>query len=186
MTAFLVIGGVGLLLLLVSLIAGDLLDGAFGAVGALDAHSVGGEFLGGDLAGTFLSGAAVSGFLAAFGFAGAGIESATGATPLAISGGLLAGVAVGGLAGWLTKTLMRGGTDATVRSESLVGHRGSVISEIPPHGLGQVGLTVGGQLTRLNARCDRPLPAGTSVVVTAVDSPTAVTVAALSPQDRPS
>jgi putrescine transport system permease protein len=81
--AFMIIGGVGIVLLLVSLIAGEIFDGIF-------------EGVGGDL----FSGAAVAGFLAAFGFVGALTMNSTDSSGLAIGAGLGAGVLVGGLAGW--------------------------------------------------------------------------------------
>lgn len=159
MVAFLVIGGIGILLLLVSLVAGEVFDGLF-------------ESIGGDL----LSGGAVAGFLAALGFVGALILGATDSSGLAIVGGLLAGIAMGALAGWGTKLLSKGGDDATVRSSSLVGHPGTVISAIPAEGYGQVSVVVAGHITQLNARAAEALPAGTAVVVAAVLSPTSVQV----------
>ena len=82
-TVFIGIGAVGLVLLLVSLIAGDLLDGLFDAVGS-------------DL----VSGLSVSGFLAAFGFTGALVLAAGAPSWAAILAGLVAGVAVAAAAGF--------------------------------------------------------------------------------------
>ena len=159
-TAFLVIGGLGLLLLLVSFIAGEFLSGVFDGV------------LGGDV----ISGAAISGFLAALGFVGAPVAQATDNSGAAI----ISGVAAGGLIGWgvgaITRALMQGGDEATVRISTLVGATGTVIGEIPDFGYGQVSLTVAGHITRLNARSPEPIEAGTAVTVTAVLSPTSVQV----------
>ena len=70
MTAFLVIGGIGVVLLLVSLVLGDLLEGVFSG-------------LGGDL----LSGAALSGFVGAFGFTAALAYDASDSTGVAATVG---------------------------------------------------------------------------------------------------
>jgi hypothetical protein len=157
--AFMINGGVGIVLLLVSLVAGEVFDGIF-------------EGVGGDL----FSGAAVAGFLAAFGFVGALTINSTDSGGLAIAAGLGAGVLVGGLAGWGTSYLSKGGDEATVRSSSLVGHSGSVISAVPAEGFGQVSIVVAGHITTLNARSPEPLTAGTPVTITAVLSPTSVQV----------
>jgi membrane protein implicated in regulation of membrane protease activity len=157
--AFMIIGGVGIALLLVSLVAGEVFDGLL-------------EGVGGDL----LSGAAVAGFLSAFGFVGALTLNATDNSGLAIGAGLLAGAAIGGLAGWGTKLLSKGGDEATVRSSSLVGRHGTVITDVPAGGLGQVSVVVAGHITQLNARSTEPLPTGTAVTVSAVLSATSVLV----------
>lgn len=159
MLAFMVIGGIGIALLLVSLVAGEVFDGML-------------EGVGGDL----LSGAAIAGFLAAFGFVGALTLDATGSNGVAIGAGLGAGVLIGGLAGWGTKALSKGGDEANVRSSSLAGREGTVISAIPADGFGTVSVVVAGHITQLNARAPEPMPAGTGVTVTAVLSPTAVQV----------
>ncbi|GAB2678555.1 hypothetical protein [Thalassiella azotivora] len=159
MLAFMIIGGVGIALLLVSLVAGEVFDGLL-------------EGVGGDL----LSGAAVAGFLSAFGFVGALVLNATDSSGLAIGAGLVAGGAIGALAGWGTKLLSKGGDEATVRSTSLVGRQGTVITAVPADGLGQVSVVVAGHITQLNARANEPLPTGTAVTVTAVLSATSVLV----------
>ncbi|MGL5817079.1 MAG: hypothetical protein ACRCYR_05930 [Phycicoccus sp.] len=158
--ALLVIGGVGVLLLAVSLVAGELVDGLF-------------DGLGSDL----LSGLAVAAFLGAFGFVGALTLDATDNAGAAIGVGLAAGVLIGVGTGRATRSLMQGGDNATVRSGALVGLNGSVIDAIPEGGLGQVMVTAAGHLTRLNARADEPIPNGTAVTVVAVLSPTSVKVA---------
>lgn len=156
----LVIGGVGILLLLVSLVLGDLVDGIIDGIGP-----------------DFLSGLAVAGFLAAFGFVGALVLGAGASGPVAIIAGLVAGVAAGAASGYATTRLMRGGDESTVRSARLVGLSGTVVEPVPENGYGMVSVVAAGHITRLNARADGPLPSGTAVVVTGVLSPTAVTVA---------
>ncbi|MBR7743579.1 hypothetical protein KC207_09785 [Phycicoccus sp. BSK3Z-2] len=156
----LAIGAAGILLLVVSLVLGDLVDGVLEGVGP-DA----------------LSGLAVAGFLAAFGFVGALALSAGATGAVAIVVGLLAGAAAGAGAGFLSTRLMRGGDEDTVSSAGLVGLTGSVVEAVPAGGLGMVSVVASGHITRLNARAEEPLPAGTAVVVTGVLSPTSVTVA---------
>ena len=158
MTVFLVIGAVGLVVLLVSLLVGELFDGVFDA-----------------LPGDVLSTSVVAGFLAAFGFAGALAVGALG-TGVAVLVGLVAGGLVGGGAGWLTKSLAGLRTDATPTGAALVGLPGTVVTQIPSQGYGEVSVTVAGHLTKLNARADEVLLVGTPVTVTATLSPTSVMV----------
>ncbi len=68
-----------------------------------------------------------------------------------------------------------GETD-TVRTSDVLERIGSVVSAIPEGGFGVVSLSVGGHITRLNARSSVAVPAGTQVSVTQVISPTAVQV----------
>lgn len=160
MTVYLVIGVVGLVLLLFSLLAGDMLDGLFDSIGA-----------------GWFSGAALAGFLAAFGF-GATLFQANGSTTeLSVAIGIGAGVVVAAFALWLTRLLRRGGTDDTLSTDDVIGYDGFVVAEIPETGFGVVSIAVGGHLTRFNATSDLPVDAGTRVTVTGVLSPTAVTVA---------
>ena len=53
---------------------------------------------------------------------------------------------------------------------------GVVVSAIPEAGFGVVSISVGGHITRLNARSSVAVPAGTQVSVTSLISPTAVQV----------
>jgi membrane protein implicated in regulation of membrane protease activity len=168
LTALLVIGGIGILMLLISFVAGEALDGMLESVGP-----------------DFLSGLAVAGFLAAFGFVGALVLDLTGSNGAALGAGLVAGALVGVGAGKASQVLMRGGDESTVRSSGLVGLTGSVIDAIPADGLGQVSVVAAGHITRLNARADEPLPNGTAVTVTAVLSPTSVRVSRAGGSSRP-
>jgi hypothetical protein len=161
MLVFLIIGGVGIALLVVSLLLGEVLDGLF-------------EGIGGDL----FSGAALAGFLGVFGFAGALTLSLTDSVGLSILFGLLAGGVVGSLTGWATLKLREGGDEANVRTGDLVGSTASVVTAIPEGGYGEVTLVVAGHITRLNARAPGPVPSGAAVTITAVLSATAVMVEA--------
>lgn len=159
MTVFLVVGAVGVLLLLVALVVGDVLDGA------LEGLSAG-----------FFSTEALAGFLGALGFGGAIALATTGSTTLAVVVGLVLGVLLGWLAARASKFLHGDGEGDTVRTTDVLEKIGSVVSAIPEGGFGVVSLSVGGHITRLNARSSIAVPAGTQVSVTQVISPTAVQV----------
>ena len=161
MTAFIVIGGVGLALLLLSMVAGEFLDGMFEAIES-------------DL----FSGTAIGAFLAAFGSVGLLVVQSLG-TAAAIVAGLIGGLLIGGGVIAVTRALRKGGDEDTVRTSSLAGAHGAVITDIPADGFGQVSVTVAGHITRLSARAAHPLTAGTRVTVTDVLSSTAVHVAPL-------
>ena len=160
MTVFLVLGVVGLVVLGLSLLLGDL----FG--GALDA-----------LAGDVFSSAVLGGFVSALGFGGAISASLGAPTWLAVGVGVVVGAGVGWFAAWLTRLVRSGGSDATVSTEDTVGRDAKVVTGIPENGFGIVRVQVGGHSLQLNARADRPVDPGTEVYVTGVLSPTAVAVA---------
>lgn len=158
MIAFLIIGSVGILLLVLSLIVGDLLDGLL------------------DFGGDLFSGAALAGFLGAFGFGGALVYDLSDSLGLAIGLGLVSGLVVGAGVGWASYRLKQGGDESNVRTAELTGHEGTVISAIPADGFGEVSVVAAGHITKLNARASAPLSAGTPVRVVAVLSPTSVLV----------
>jgi membrane-bound ClpP family serine protease len=159
-TVFLVIGVVGLVLLAISLLVGDVLDGVT-------------DGLPSDLFSTEV----IGGFIAATGFGGAVAAAAGAPAVVAWPVGIVAGVLFGWFAGWLTRVIRSGGTDESVSTDDTVGHSGRVVSAIPADGFGSVTVYVGGHTLRLNARADAPLEAGAEIHVTSVLSPTAVTVA---------
>lgn len=160
MLAFLVIGGLGVILLLLALVVGDVFSGA------LDVFGGGADWMFG----------AVAGFLGAFGFAGAIVLGLTDRLSVAVLTGLVAGAVVGAIAAAAARYLQRGGDEATVRSAALVGLNGIVVNDIPDQGYGEISVVVAGHLTKLNARCPEPLAAGSPVIVDAVLSPTSVSV----------
>lgn len=161
MTTFLVIGALGVVLLVVALLVGDFLDGAL-------------ESLGG---GGLFSTEALAGFLGALGFGGAIALDVTGSTALAWIVGLVLGVALGALAGWGAKKLHdHAGDGGATSTHDLVEQIGQVVSDIPADGYGVVSLSKAGHLVRLNARSSTPVPAGTTITVVSVLSPTAVQV----------
>ena len=169
LTAFLVIGGVGLALLVISLIVGEVHGALF-------------DWIDNDL----FSGAVVAAFLSALGFVGALVEGTSGNSTTATVAGVGAGIGMGYAARARTRSLQSGEGDTTVRADALVGRQGHVVEAIPRDGMGMVSVRVAGHLTRLNARCEQPLPTGTGIQVTSVLSPTAVVVRPLviTPQDR--
>jgi hypothetical protein len=159
-TTFLIVGGLGLLLLVVSLVLGDLLDGVFDA-----------------LTGDIFSSAVIGGFVAAFGFGAALVQDATGSALVGGVAGLgIGAVAAAGTVG-LTRMVKEGASDGTLAAADALGRSGRVISQIPTDGLGTVRLAIGGHTVQLNARADRAVEAGTEVHVTEILSPTSVRVA---------
>lgn len=159
MGIFLAVGGVGLVLLLGSLLFGELAGHA--------------DLLG---AGDYLSLAAVSGFLAAFGMTGALVVEVGGGAAAGSAVGVVAGGTVGWLTGWFTRVLKRQQSAPAPGSAEMVGLDATVVSPVPSKGYGEVTLVLAGQPTKVNARSLEPLPVGALVTVVAVLSPTSVQV----------
>ncbi|QBI21141.1 hypothetical protein ER308_17235 [Egibacter rhizosphaerae] len=163
MIGFLIIGVIGLALLLVSALLGEILDGVF------DALDIGG--------GGLLSGPVIGAFLAAFGFGGALTMNAT---EVGVPGGALAGlgsgIVVGGIAFGITRSLMRMPTDETMRTSDLVGATGVVVTPIPEGSFGEVNVQHLGQTVKYNARANRTIDVGTPIEVTTVLSSSALLV----------
>lgn len=163
MTAFVVIGCIGLLVVIASLVLGDLLEGLFDAVD-VDAGS-----------GLF-SAPVIGSALAAFGFGAAVATSAGAVTGVAALLGVVGGAAFGGVALVITRALMHMPTDESVRLGDIVGKTATVVTRIPEGGFGEVTLIHLGQRLKLSARAEDAVAAGTSVVVTAVTSASSVLV----------
>ena len=157
---FVVIGIVGALLLVSSLLFDDVIDG-----------------LAPDL--DFISGPVIGAFLAAFGlfgwFADSGID-----VPrlLAIGAAAVGGAVFGAFTFKLTEALINQPTDATPTTESLVGQTGRVVTPVRADGIGEVLVALGGASTKYTATADADLATGSPVVVIAVESPTKVRVQA--------
>lgn len=163
MTAFLVIGGVGVLVVVASLV----FDFAEGLFGALDIDTGSGLF----------SVPVIGSFLAAFGFGGAITMSAAGDDLAAgLVGAFAGGVAMGAGAFAITRALMRMPTDDNVRLGDLVGKTAVVVTRIPEAGLGEISLVHLGQRMKLHARAEQPVPNGANVVITAITSASSVLV----------
>lgn len=157
---FIVIGIVGALLLVSSLLFDDLIDGL---VPDLD----------------FISGPVIGAFLAAFGlfgwFASSGIDLPSLVALLAAGAG---GVVFAGFTYKLTDALINQPTDGTPTTNSLVGQTGRVVTPVSANGIGEVLVALGGASTKYTATAARDLATGSSVVVVAVESPTKVRVEA--------
>lgn len=160
MTTFLTIGAIGVVLLLVALVLGDHMDGAFDALG------------GGD----WFTGASLAGFLGGLGFGGAIALDLTGSVGLATAVGAAFGLLLGALAAWAVIKLRHIGDASTPSQRSLIGLSGIVITDIPVNGYGEIRVINAGHLTKLSARCDLPVPAGTEVWISESLSATAVRV----------
>ncbi|HLU33529.1 MAG TPA: hypothetical protein VKZ74_05855 [Natronosporangium sp.] len=156
---FLGIGGLGVLVLILSLLGFELFD--------LDG---------------FVPMEVVAAMLSTFGF-GAAIASsvlADRSTPVAVAGAAAIGVGVSLPAGWLTIRLAQAArrmpTDATPTREDLLGTTGVVVTPIPREGYGEVRVILGGQPVKLNATADTEIALGSEVFVIAAPSETSVVV----------
>ncbi|MBO0868485.1 MAG: hypothetical protein J2P15_07960 [Micromonosporaceae bacterium] len=171
---FLSIGGLALLLLLISVIGGHDVH-----IGHID---LGGTHAGGADGGGFqVTLPAIAGFIGAFGFGGAIVAALSpwhgaGTALLSTLVGLVAGVPMAWLSGRLMLAAMRMRTDATPTSLDLVGATGVVVTPVPTDGYGEVRVMVAGQPMKLNARATVPLAIGTRIFVIEVPSPTSVLV----------
>ena len=159
-TTFLVIGGVGVLVLGLSVLIGDLFH--FG-------HP--------DVAGPF-SLPAIAGFIGAFGFAGAAVAAATGSDGLLVpvAAGVVAAVPTAWVATRLARLAMNMRTDATPTKNDMIGITGVVVTPIDADRYGEVRISLGGQPVKVSARADRPIPLGARVFVVEATSPTSVIV----------
>ncbi len=161
MTTFLIIGAAGIVLVLFTLVVGDLLDGVLG-LDSLDSD--------------LFSVSSIAAFVGAFGFGGALALAFVDSMALAV----VAGLAVGSAAAWgavrLTRALKSGENSAALRTDAMLGHPGRVVTAIPADGYGEISLTVAGHVRKLAARAERPVEAGAEVWVSAILSPTAVEV----------
>lgn len=167
LTALILLGSLGLLVLVAGLVFGDLLDGVFDVA------------LPGDL-GTGVP-AATGAALTAFGY-GSALALTSADLPAGASLGLGAAgaVVVGGVSYRMAKALI--GTPVEPhRTSSLYGVFGSVVTAIPADGFGEVALVHGGERRKISARAESPLPAGTQVYVVEILSETAVAVAPATP-----
>ncbi|MEU4423064.1 NfeD family protein [Actinoplanes sp. NPDC024001] len=163
---FLVIGGVGIALLAVALLGGELLH--FGDISADGLVSL----------------EAIAGFLGALGFAGAiTAELLDARTPALIVLSAAVGAVAALVAAWLALRLSRAArnmrTDATPTRQHLIGTLGVVVTAVPAGtGYGEVRIRLGGQPVKLNARADQALPAGTPIFVVEAPTDTSVVVEA--------
>lgn len=159
---FLIVGGIGVLVLALSLLVGDLFHFD------LDHPDAGGVF----------SLPAVAGFIGAFGFGAAIVSSlgVPGGTVVAVVGGVAAAVPTAWLATRLARMAMNMRTDATPTQRDMIGTTGVVVTPITVNGFGEVRISLGGQPVKLSARADHPIPLGTRILVVETTSSTSVIV----------
>lgn len=155
MTLLLALGGAGVVGLLVGLALGD-----------IDL----------DLGPDWVSLPALAGMVGAFGFGAAALLSFGAPTPVAVAGGIVAGLALAIAATRLARGLMDMRTDAPVRSSDMVGRPGRVVTALTPDRTGEVLVDHAGQRLKVAARGTEVLTVGARVVVIEVLSPTLVAV----------
>lgn len=168
--AFLGVGGVGVLVLLVSVVLGEL--GGFG-------H--------GDADG-FFSLPAVAAFVGGVGFGGAAASALLPDLPGAVTVllcllvGLVVALPLAAGAVKLSAALRDMPTEPTLTADRVLGSQGVVVSAVPAGGYGEVRLTLAGQQLKYAARSEVPLPVGTPVYVVDTPSPTSVQVVSTAPE----
>ena len=139
---FLIIAGIGFVILLLSLVVGDLFDSFGGDTGldaGLDAHG-------------FLDSRAISVLITAFGGFGAiGIQTGLGLVASSLIG-LAGGVVLGGLVSVFARFLYKQQSSTTVSSTQLIGRTAQVIVPIAPGSLGQVSCRIGEERVEKLAR----------------------------------
>ncbi|WP_427870504.1 hypothetical protein [Leucobacter luti] len=163
---FLIIGIVGGVLLLISLV----LDGIFDAF----------DFGDGPLSLT-----TIAAFTAIFGFTAFASVGAGMSTPTASVVGALAGLVGGAAAFWLSK-LIRGAESTTaVSGDDLIGATGAVVLAIPETGLGEVAVIRNGERISLSATADTAIPRGARVRIVQTVTSTSVRVEAVDASPQP-
>lgn len=154
---FLLIGIIGAVLLLLSL----LLDGIFDAF----------DFGDGPLSLT-----TIAAFTAIFGFTAFASVGAGMATPIAAVVGALAGAVGGAIAWWLTRLIRSAESTTALSGDDLLGSVGAVVLAIPEGGLGEVALTRHGERVSLSASAIAPIPRGAAVRIVQMVTSTSVLV----------
>ncbi|HVD29933.1 MAG TPA: NfeD family protein [Mycobacteriales bacterium] len=171
---FLLVGALGIVVLLLSLFAGEI--GDFGHPDADGPFSV--PAIAALLGGVGFGGAAASAVLP---------EALPDAVTVLLS--VAVGVAVAVPLAWgavrLSRALKDMPTQETLTRSHLIGAQGVVVSAVPSPGYGEVRLALAGQQLKYAARSDAPLPPGTPVYVVEALSDTAVQVVSTAPDPMP-
>lgn len=154
---FLIIGIVGALLLIISV----LLDGVF-------------DFF--DFGDGPLSLTTIAAFTAIFGFASFAMVGAGASAMVAGVVGAAAGVAGGAIAWWLSRLIRSAESNTAVSSSDLLGSEASVVLAIPAGRLGEVALVRNGERVSLSATAEHDLPRGANVRISKVLTSTSVVV----------
>jgi len=164
-TVFLIIGIVGAILLLISI----LLDGIF-------------DFF--DFGDGPLSLTTIAAFTALFGFTAFAAVGGGLSTSLASVIGAAAGVLGGALAWWLSRLIRSAESSTTVSSDQLVGNEASVVLGIPAGGLGEIALVRNGERVSLAASADEAIARGARVRIVQTLTATSVRVEMI-PEEPP-
>ncbi|MEV4347093.1 hypothetical protein AB0J83_21770 [Actinoplanes sp. NPDC049596] len=155
---YLAIGAVGVVVLALSLLGGELMSFLHVGDGPVSLE-------------------VVTGFLGAFGFAAAITAELSGSPVLPPVVGLAAAVPTAWFALRLSRAARTMPTDATPRRQDLVGTLGVVVTAVPlGGGYGEVRVLLGGQPVKLYARAEHPIAAGAHVFVVEAPSDTSVVV----------
>lgn len=157
MTVLLAMGVIGLVVLFLGLLVGEI---------DIDV----------DLGPDWLSLPVLAALVGAFGFAGAALLEITGSTTAAIAGGAVVGVGLAALTAVMIRSLMRMRTDAPLRAGDLVGRPGRVVTALTPDRTGEVLVHQAGQRLKLSASGAEAMSVGQEIVVVEVLSPTMVRV----------
>ncbi len=154
------VGIVGAVVLVLSLVFDDVLEGLVPEAG-------------------WISGPVLGAFAAAFGLAG-WVTEATFDTPFVVSVvvAVAGGLALAAFTARVTLALMRSPTDATPTTVAAIGTEGRVVTPVRAGGLGEVVVHLGGQPVKLTATAQVDLAVNTPVTVVAAESPTKVVVEA--------
>jgi membrane protein implicated in regulation of membrane protease activity len=150
--AFLIIGGIGFVMLVATWVVGEIFDFGHDIAGWFGDHEINvdghqieiGGGAGGDVGPSPLSSRVIFAFLTAFGGGGAIASlyqlSMGPSLAVAIGSGLAVGAATWGVA----NLLFQQAASSTIQSETLVGRDGRVEVTIPAGGAGQVAVSAGG------------------------------------------
>ncbi|MGA4668220.1 NfeD family protein [Propionibacteriaceae bacterium Y1923] len=159
---FLIIGGIGLVVLVLALVLGDFLDLSVPFEGMLDND--------------VFSVATISAFVGAFGFGGAIAQEIFSTLWIAVPVAVVMGLLFSWFTIWLTRKLKNSATGTSVNTRSLVGREATVLTAIPEDGYGEIRLSVNGHRTKYSAKAKVAVEAGSSVWISDVLSATAVEV----------
>ena len=168
--AFLAVGGVGVLVLVLALVGGEI-----GHLGHPDAD---GPF----------SLPAIAAFVGGVGFGGAAASALLPDLPgvvtvlLCLVVGVVVALPLAAGAVKLASGLRDMPTAPTLTEGDLLGSQGVVVSAVPAGGFGEVRLSLGGQQLKYAARSEVALPTGTPVYVVDTPSPTSVEVVSTAPE----
>lgn len=155
---FVIIGGIGFVFLLVSLVIGDIFE------------AVGFDFNLGGLDFDILDSRVVSVFITAFGGFGAiGVQSGFGALVSSLIG-LLGGVVFGGVVSLFARFLTSQQASSSVSDDSLIGRTAQVTVGIQPGQIGQIAARIGDERVERVARSKNgeEIKTGSIVIIEAI------------------